>query len=197
MRAEPPSGIIVHSTDPADCGVVAVGAGDGVGRIFHSLGAQVMVLGGQTMNPSTKLLLEAVEKVAADQVVLLPNNKNIIAVAEQVNGQTDKEVRVVPTRGIAEGFASLMSYDPGADADTNAAAMAEAADAIVTGEITVAVRDSDSEMGPINAGDWLGLDQGSIAVIRPSLVDATTSLLDHMVKDDHELITLILSLIHI
>lgn len=191
LRAEPPTGIIVHSTDPAECAVVAVGAGDGVSRIFQSLGAQVMVLGGQTMNPSTELLLEAVSKVPADQVVLLPNNKNIIAVAEQVNGQTDKEVLVVPTRGIAEGFASLLVYDPGAGAATNAEEMAKAADATVTGEVTRAVRDSDSDVGPISSGDYLGLDQGSIAVIRPSLAEVAIALLDHMIKDDHELITLI------
>ena len=184
-------GVIIHSTEPATCAVVTVGVGAGVGQIFQSLGAQAMVLGGQTMNPSTEVLIDAVAQVAADEVLILPNNKNIIAVAEQVNGQTDKTVRVVPTRGIAEGFASLMVYDPAADSETNAAEMSEAAEAIVTGEVTCAVRDSDSDAGPIAAGDYLGLDQGSIAVVRPSLLDTVTSLLDHMVKDDHELITLI------
>src|SRR5205823_5394429 len=92
--------------------VVAVATGDGVRRIFHSLGVQRVVTGGQSMNPSTAQLLEAVESSPADQVVILPNNKNIVPVAEQVRDQTSKVVRVVPTRGIAEGCAALIAYDP-------------------------------------------------------------------------------------
>ena len=113
MAAEPS---IVH--EPVPCAVVAVSVGDGVRRIFQSLGVQVVVTGGQTMNPSTAQLLEAVESAPAPDVVLLPNNKNIIPVAEQVDAMTDKTVRVVPTRGVAEGFASLLAYDPGAVAGT-------------------------------------------------------------------------------
>ena len=86
--------------------------GDGIRRIFHSLGVQHIVTGGQSMNPSTAQLLEAVEAAPADEVVILPNNKNIIAVAEQVDELTTKTVRVVPTKGIAEGFAALLEYDP-------------------------------------------------------------------------------------
>ena len=118
-EAEPmaPEPSIVH--EPVPCAVVAVSVGEGVRRIFQSLGVQVVVTGGQTMNPSTAQLLEAVESAPAPQVVILPNNKNIIPVAEQVDAMTSKTVRVVPTRGVAEGFASLLAYDPGAEADTN------------------------------------------------------------------------------
>ncbi len=114
-EAEPmaPEPATVH--EPVPCAVVAVAVGDGIRRIFHSLGVQVVVTGGQTMNPSTAQLLEAVESAPAPEVVILPNNKNIIPVAEQVDAMTDKTVRVVPTRGVAEGFASLLAYDPGAD----------------------------------------------------------------------------------
>lgn len=187
----PENGIILHSAKAATCAVVTVGVGDGVRRIFESLGAQAMVLGGQTMNPSTQLLLDAVEQVTADQVVVLPNNKNIVAVAEQVNGQTDKEVRVVPTAGVAEGFASLMAYDPGSSADDNHRNMAAAAAAVVAGEVTQAVRDTDTDAGAVTEGDWLGLSGGSIVAIDPSLVGVTCSLLAAMLDDDHELITLI------
>ena len=134
-------------TTPVETAVVAVATGDGIRRIFHSLGVQRIVTGGQTMNPSTAQLLEAVESAPADQVVILPNNKNIIPVAEQVDAQTDKTVHVVPTRGVAEGFASLLAYDPEADGLDNAKAMAEAAAAVVAGEVTRAVRDSDLRPG--------------------------------------------------
>ncbi len=178
-------------TDPVDCAVVAVANGDGLRQIFRSLGVRRVVLGGQSMNPSTTDLLEAVEAVPADEVVILPNNGNIIPVAEQVNSQTTKNVRVVPTRGVTEGFASLLEYDPCGTADGNATAMAAAASAVVAGEVTVAVRDAGSEAGVISEGDHLGLSGGKVRVIADSLFTATTGLFDTVVTDEHELVTLI------
>ncbi|MEZ5208901.1 MAG: DAK2 domain-containing protein [Acidimicrobiales bacterium] len=180
-----------QADEPVGCAVVAVATGAGVSRIFHSLGVQRMVRGGQTMNPSTAELLEAVESAPADDVVLLPNNKNIIPVAEQVDAQTAKTVRVVPTTGIAEAFASLLSYDPEATADDNAAAMAEAADAVVAGEVTQAVRDSTCELGPIATGDWLGIGRDGIKAVTGALDETCVRLLDALVADDHELVTII------
>src|SRR5262249_51938124 len=109
-----------HANEPVPTAVVAVATGDGVRRIFYSLGVQRIVTGGQTMNPSTAELLAAVEDAPADEVVILPNNGNIIPVAEQVQDHTKKVVRVVPTRGVAEGLAALVTYDPEASADENA-----------------------------------------------------------------------------
>ena len=103
--------------EPVTTAVVAIATGEGIRRIFHSLGVQSVVTGGQSMNPSTAEILAAVEAAPGDQVVILPNNKNIIPVAEQVDGMTRKDVRVVPTRGIPEGFAALLQYDPEADVD--------------------------------------------------------------------------------
>ena len=177
--------------DPVPCAVVAVAVGDGVRRIFHSLGVQVVVTGGQTMNPSTAQLLEAVESAPATDVVLLPNNKNIIPVAEQVDAMTTKNVRVVPTRGVAEGFASLLAYDPGTDSDANASAMAEAASRVVAGEVTRAVRDSSSDAGRIAEGDWLGIARDGIVSIAADLAAAADRLLDHLVDDRHEIVTII------
>ncbi|MEI7623276.1 MAG: DAK2 domain-containing protein [Actinomycetes bacterium] len=177
--------------DPVPCAVVAVSVGDGVRRIFHSLGVQVIVTGGQTMNPSTAQLLEAVEAAPADDVVLLPNNKNIIPVAEQVDAMTTKNVRVVPTRGVAEGFASLLAYDPEGTASSNAEAMTEAAAHVVAGELTRAVRDSSSDAGPINEGDWLGIARDGIITIDADLADAAAGLLARIVSDDHEIVTII------
>ncbi len=180
-----------HSNEPVTTAVVAVATGAGISRIFYSLGVQKIVKGGQTMNPSTAQLLEAVEAAPADQVVILPNNKNIIPVAEQVDAQTDKRVLVVRTTGVAEGFASLLSYDPEADGATNLAAMQEAADCVVAGEVTQAVRDSTCDLGPITEGDWLGIGEHAILAVAPEIDDACTALLDALVTDEHGIVTII------
>ncbi len=177
--------------EPVPCAVVAVANGPGIRDIFRSLGVRRVVLGGQSVNPSTADLLAAVEAVPADEVVLLPNNGNIIAVAGQVDAQTDKSVRVVPTRGITEGFASLLEYDPQGTADDNMGSMAAAADAVVAGEVTVAVRDSGSDVGDITEGDHLGLTGGKVRVVADTAFDATTGLLAALVADDHEIVTII------
>ncbi len=177
--------------EPVPCGVVAVATGDGIRRIFANLRVQQVVTGGQSMNPSTQQLLEAVEAVAAPEVVILPNNKNIIAVAEQVDALTDKVVRVLPTRSITEGFAALMGYDPEASADDNLSSMGELAGAIVNGEVTQAVRPSMCDAGPISEGDWLGIARSGIEVVAAELADACTGLLDTLIDDDHELVTVI------
>jgi dihydroxyacetone kinase-like predicted kinase len=176
---------------PVTTAVVAVAIGDGVGRIFHSLGVQHVVSGGQSMNPSTAALLEAVEASPADRVVILPNNKNIIPVAEQVDGLTAKAVRVVPTHGIAEGFAALLEYDPEAGVDDNAARMLEASMRVTAGEVTRAVRSSTWPAGPIAEGDYLGLSRSGIEVVSPVLADAVTGLLSKLVSDEHEIVTII------
>jgi DAK2 domain fusion protein YloV len=179
------------ASEPVPCAVVAVATGDGIRRIFYSLGVQVIVTGGQTMNPSTAQLVEAVERAPADDVMILPNNKNIIPVAEQVDGQTTKNVHVVPTRGVAEGFASLLAYDPQASGDTNAESMAEAAANVVAAEVTQAVRDSSCELGPIAEGDYIGVGRGGIRALAPTLESACEQLLDALVDDGHEIVTII------
>ena len=179
------------STGPVTTAVVAVAAGDGIRRLFHSLGVQQIVAGGQSMNPSTADLLAAVEACPADGVVILPNNSNIIAVAQQVATQTDKTVRVVPTRGVVEAVAALVSYDPLADTEAVAEALGEGAEAVVAGEVTRAVRDSSCDVGPIASGDWLGIAREGILAVEASLVGATTRLLDELVTDDHEIVTLV------
>jgi hypothetical protein len=180
-----------HVTEPVTTAVVAVAAGDGIKRIFYSLGVQGIVAGGQSMNPSTADLLAAVEAVPADQIVILPNNKNIIPVAEQVDAHTSRTVKVVPTRGIAEGFAALMGYDPEAPVADNAKEMASLSASVVAGEVTRAVRDSMCEAGPIAEGDYLGIAREGIKAIEPSVAEAATRLLDVLVTDDHEIVTVI------
>jgi dihydroxyacetone kinase-like predicted kinase len=176
---------------PVPTAVVAIATGDGIRRIFRSLGVQQIVAGGQSMNPSTAQILEAVEAAPADAVIVLPNNKNIIAVAEQVQDLTTKTVRVVKTVGVAEGFAALMEYDPEATADVNAECMTSCADRVISGEVTRAVRDSEADVGAISEGDYLGICREGIAVVAPTLDEAVCGLIDKLATDDHEIITLI------
>jgi DAK2 domain fusion protein YloV len=175
------------------CAVVAVSSGDGISDLFRDLGVQVVVPGGQTLNPSTAELLAAVERANANHVVLLPGNKNIIPVAEQVDALTSKTVRVVPTRSMPEGLAALMAYDPEVDAPANVVPMRQAAEAVVTGEVTRAVRASNTPAGPVAEGDWLGIVRGDgVVAIAGDVVSATKLLLERLIGDDRrELITVL------
>ncbi|MGH9151131.1 MAG: DAK2 domain-containing protein, partial [Acidimicrobiales bacterium] len=176
---------------PVTTAVVAVASGSGVARIFRSLGAAAVVAGGQSMNPSTAEILEAVEAVPADEVVVLPNNPNIVAVARQVVELTAKAVHVVPTRAVAEGMAALLAYDAGGSGGANAEAMAESAATVTSGEVTQAVRASSSAAGPIAEGSWLGLSATGIEVVAGTAAEAATGLLDKLLAADHELVTVL------
>ncbi len=178
--------------EPVRCAVVAVCTGEGTRRIFRSLGVHHVVSGGQSMNPSTAELLVAIEAAPGEEVVLLPNNKNIVPVAEQAALQSAKRVRVIPTAGIQEGFAALLEYDPEGDADANAARMSQSASRVVAGEVTQAVRPSVCDAGPIEEGDYLGLSRRGIEVVAPDLSEAANQLLDHLIDTDHhEIVTII------
>jgi DAK2 domain fusion protein YloV len=176
---------------PPTTGVVAVVTGEGIGRIFRSLGVHHQVRGGQSMNPSTAQILEAVEAVGSDQVIVLPNNKNIRPVAEQVDALTDRRVAVVPTGSIVEGFSALLAYDPAAGVEENEAAMRASAARVLPAEVTQAVRDAQTEAGPVRQGDWIGLSRDGVVSVADTAVGATFALLDRLLTNDHELVTLI------
>ncbi len=174
------------------CAVVAVASGDGLAELFGQLGVQGVVTGGQTLNPSTAELLASVEAVNAEQVIVLPNNKNIIAVAEQLDALTKRSVRVVPTTSMPAALAALVVYDPEADADVNLEEMTEAAESVATGEITQAVRDAASDSGPVTAGDWIGLVRGDGIVSASAVLDvAASQLLDYLITPGREIVTVI------
>ena len=173
------------------CAVVAVSPAPGIGRIFHSLGVQELVLGGQSMNPSTSELLEAVERAPAEQIVILPNNPNIVAVARTVDDETEKTVVVVPTTSVPEGFASLLGYDPQAIATENAKVMLEIASGVDVGEVTQAVRSTSTPVGEVAEGDWIGLDRDGVCAIGVTLVEAATNLLNEIIGEDSEILSLI------
>ena len=172
--------------------VVAVAVGEGLERLLANLGVQQVVAGWQSMNPSTAQILDAVNACAADGVIVLPNNKNIVAVAGQVPGLTDVPVTVVPTVSVVEALGALVVYDPSASLDENAAAMQEAATRVHAGEVTQAVRDSVAECGPIATGDWIAIAADGIVVATKSVTDAAIALVDSLVGDDTELVTIIL-----
>ena len=166
-RAVELDGEVPGSEEPAPVtSVVAVATGDGIRRIFYSLGVHHIVAGGQSMNPSTAQILEVVESVPGAEVVILPNNKNIVPVAEQACEISTKPAFVVNTAGIQEGFAALLEYDPEATAAENASVMQAAAARVRAGEVTRAVRASDSAAGDIEAGDWIGLSRSGDRVGR-------------------------------
>ena len=180
------------SLPPVTCAVVAVASGDGLAELFGQLGVHGVVSGGQTLNPSTAELLAAVEHMNAGQVILLPNNKNIIPVAQQVDELSSKEVRVVPTTSMPEALAALVTYDPEASAETNARNMAAAAASMTTGEVTQAVRDTATDAGAVTTGDWIGIVRGDgIVAVAGSAVGASTQLLDHIIDDAGELLTIV------
>ena len=174
------------------CAVVAVASGDGLAELFGQLGVQGVVTGGQTLNPSTAELLSAVEAVNADQVVVLPNNKNIIPVAEQLDALTTKSVRVVPTTSMPAALAALVVYDPEADVEVNLEEMTEGAESVATGEITQAVRDTNSDVGSVTTGDWIGLVRGDgIVAVSGSLDGAACAMLDYLITPGREIVTVI------
>lgn len=172
--------------------VVAVCSGSGLEELFGQLGVQGIVTGGQTLNPSTAEMLDAVEHVNARQVIVLPNNKNIIPVAEQLDSLSTREVLVVPTRSMPEALAALVVYDPEASVVDNHSAMVEAISSMATGEVTQAVRDSKSDAGPVTTGDWIGLVRGDgIVAVSGTLDGACLSLLETLVGDQSEIVTVI------
>jgi DAK2 domain fusion protein YloV len=172
--------------------VVAVAVGDGARDLLLRLGVAAVVTGGQTTNPSTAQLLDAVERVGADQVVLLPNNGNVVPVALQVDGLTAKDVHVVPTRSLPEALAALVAYDPVDAAGPNVERMTSASESVRTGEVTQAVRDAPTPAGPVAAGDWLGLIVGEgIVAVGASVTEVAVGLLDVLVGAEHELVTVL------
>ncbi len=171
--------------------VVAVGVGDGISRLLTSLGVQAVVAGGQSMNPSTEQILVAVNEARASSVIVLPNNKNIVPVARQVDGLTDRAVDVVPTASVVEALGALLEYDPHAEIADNVTTMTAAARRIRTGEVTQAVRDSTTDFGAVARGDWIAIERSGICAAAPTAVEALTTLVDRLVDDDSEILTVL------
>ena len=172
-------------------GFVAVSAGEGLSEVFKSLGADEIVQGGQTMNPSTQDLLDAVGKVNAKNVFILPNNKNIIMAAEQVVELSDKNIIVIPTRNIPQGISAMISFSAETGAEENKKVMSDATKEVFCGQLTFAARDTELDGVKINEGDIMGLtDKGGIEVVGSDLDDCCLELIQKLVTDDSGVITL-------
>lgn len=173
-------------------GFVAVAAGEGNARILESLGVDVVVSGGQTMNPSTKDLLDAVGAVNADAVIILPNNKSIIMAAQSACDLSDTPCAVVPTKSVPEAFAALFGFDEGASLEDNVESMTEAYAEVRTGEVTRAIKDSkDAHDNPIKEGDVIGIADGSIEAVGSSVDDVVLSLLAAMGAEEADTLTIL------
>lgn len=169
---------------------VVVTVGDGLAEIFTSLGAAKVVKGGQTMNPSTQEILEAVESVGSDHVVILPNNGNVIFTANQVTELTDRHVHVIPTRSLPQGMAAMLAYDPNRTVDENLEAMRRAGKGVQTGEITYAVRDSQNNGVEVKKGDMIGLVEGELVVAGPDRSQVVLDVLERMLTEESEVVSL-------
>lgn len=172
-------------------GFVAVAAGEGLENLFTELGANAVVTGGQTMNPSTDDILQAVHSVGAKTVFVLPNNKNIIMAAEQAAQLADREVVVLPTRTIPQGITAMLSFDPEMDTKQNTINMNIAAQNVQTGSITFAARNSDFDGHKIKEGEILALENGKLAFTEKSIEKAAVRLTKSMVNKDTGFVTVI------
>lgn len=171
-------------------GLVAVVPGAGLAEIFMSLGVDKIVTGGQTMNPSTEELVNAVEEVNADAVIILPNNKNVIFAAQQVKELVDRPVEVVPTRSVPQGIGALMGFGLHLDLEENLAAMESAMEEVKTGEVTYAVRTTKAGDLEIEEHDIIGLAEGKIAVAGKSVNEVALMLLEELVDEDSTVISI-------
>jgi len=173
-----------------DIATVAVVAGDGLAEVFSSLGVTAIVPGGQTMNPSTKDLLQAVESVASDKVIILPNNKNIVLTAEQVKSLTEKSIEIVATETIPQGVATLLAFDYEADLQTNAQIMTQAKSTVKSIEITRAVRSTKLKGLKIKRKQAIGLLDGDLVAVGDNTADALNDTLSKLDLDKSEIITI-------
>ncbi|AMM97235.1 DAK2 domain-containing protein [Bacillus pumilus] len=172
-------------------GVVSVAMGEGIADLFKSIGASVVIEGGQTMNPSTEDIVTAIESVHAETVFILPNNSNIVMAAKQAATVSSREVVVIPTKTVPQGMSALLSLNEAASNEDNEAAMLEAIDHVKSGQITFAVRDTQIDGIDIAKGDYMGLFNGKITLTAKNQLDAAKELLTKMVTEDDEIVTII------
>ncbi|MEC0969145.1 DAK2 domain-containing protein [Bacillus altitudinis] len=172
-------------------GVVSVAMGEGIADLFKSIGASVVIEGGQTMNPSTEDIVKAIDSIHAETVFILPNNSNIVMAAKQAATVSSREVVVIPTKTVPQGMSALLSLNEAASNEDNEAAMLEAIDHVKSGQITFAVRDTQIDGIDIAKGDYMGLYNGKITLTAKNQLDAAKELLTQMVTEDDEIVTII------
>ncbi|KRM73651.1 hypothetical protein FC48_GL000919 [Ligilactobacillus murinus DSM 20452 = NBRC 14221] len=172
-------------------GVIAIASGEGIANIFKNLGVTHIINGGQTMNPSTKDIVEAIEQTNAKKVIILPNNKNIFLAAQQAAEVADAQVAVVLSKTIAQGMSAMLGFNDVASIEENTEAMTEEMDAVLSGQVTVAVRDTTIEGRPIKKDDYMGIVDGKIVVTQPTCEQAAIAMAKVMLDEDSEIVTII------
>jgi len=179
------------SAEKKPYGFLSVSVGDGLDRIFKEIGVDQLISGGQTMNPSTEDILNAIAAINADTIFILPNNKNIILAAQQARDLTKgKNVVVVPTRNIPEGITAMVSFLPESSPEENLAAMQEAIRHLATAEVTYAVRDTTMDDFEIHAGDFMAIGQNGMLTVEKKVEDAVLNAIEKLTADGKELVTL-------
>ncbi|MHB0885237.1 MAG: DAK2 domain-containing protein [Bacillota bacterium] len=191
--ADPPSFEPVPTPELAeakDVAVVSVAVGDGLVKILRSLGVDEIIDGGQTMNPSTEEIVKALNRVPARQVLVLPNNGNIVMAAEQARTLTDKEVCIIPTKSVPQGVAALLAMNPGQDLTANAERMKDALGRVKTGEVTYAVRSTTYQDVTVKEGDIIGITEDAIAAVGADCDEVLEKMVRQLVDEDDEVITI-------
>ncbi|TFI70645.1 hypothetical protein CKN81_10760 [Carnobacterium divergens] len=173
-------------------GIIAIAAGEGVQNLFKSLGAHYIISGGQTMNPSTEDILKAVAAVNAEKVIILPNNKNIFMAADQAAEVSETPVVVVPSKTISQGMTAMLAFNEMNDLATNKEEMTNELENVVSGQVTVAVRDTAIDGVSISKDDYMGIIEGKIKIAKPSREEVTVETLRQMILEDSEIVTIIL-----
>ena len=174
-----------------DYGIIAIASGEGVAEIFKNLGATYVLSGGQTMNPSTKDIVDAIAKTKKDKVIILPNNKNIFLAADQAAEVCDVDAVVVPSKTIAQGMAAMLGFSKDADLEENKEAMTDELDTVISGQVTIAVRDTTIEGREIKKDDYMGIVDGNIVVTNPDRKEAAIEMVKAMLDEDSEVVTII------
>lgn len=188
---KPTTGFQTVKEERSKYGIIAVCFGDGIKQAFKELGVDYIIDGGQTMNPPTEEFINAVKAVNAENIIILPNNSNVILSAEQTLALCeDQNIRVLKTKSIGQGYASLMVFDNTQELDDNVEAMSEIVANMTTGELTYSVRDTEMNGVKIAKGDFIGITKGKIVVSLPERVQALQGLLDQIIKETSEIVTL-------
>lgn len=173
-----------------DFGLIAVVAGEGLSEIFKAQGVDYVISGGQTMNPSTEDIVKAIEAVNAKQVIILPNNKNIFMAAQSAAEVVDIPAAVVATRTVPQGFTSLLAFDPSKSLEDNVADMSTSLSDVVSGSVTLAVRDTTIDGLEIHENDFLGMVDGKIIVSNPDMEATLKAAFEKMIDEDSEIVTI-------
>ena len=176
--------------EPKEYGIVAVALGEGLANIFRDLNVDQIVDGGQTMNPSIQDLAEAADATGAKNVIILPNNTNIILAAQQASELTERNVVVLPTKSVPMGISAALAFNPDASVEENERAMTEAANSVHTASITYAVRDTNYDSREIHSGDIMGMLDNKLEILGHSAEDVAVECAEKMVHEDSSLITI-------